>query len=581
MSLYEHVAGLPVVVEGIRLELLRAEVSSGFQRVTTRVELFGGGQVGEGEDVTYDADTHEASLPRQSALPVAGTHTVDSLSQLFEQHLLPVEQSYERWGFESAALDLALRQAGLTFPAAFGREFAPLRFVVSTRLGSPPDDEIVRGWMAATPGLEFKLDPQSSWTPELFASLASTGRVRVLDLKSVYKDSPVDQPFDPVLYRRVRDMALAAGGSILHRGPRRGPRRPRRARRRRRPLQLGCAHPLGGRHRGARVAPGRHQHQALALRLAAPPAGGHRVLQPSRASPCTGAGSSSWARAATRSRRWRRPSTRTRRTTSRRASTTRATRGRVCRGARSCPRARRGPVSASCGSEAARDPILGRLGRPGEASVVGGIAEHRCAEPRRHGRARRRGGVLRKSRHHRDADRRGAGPRTGDACRARTVRGRVHRRRRRVGAHDGAARRDAAAPGPRSCQRPREPAQRAARAHARRQLDRRSRHPTPRLRLAAHLGHRGAHRQRGLDAQPSVGGRDGRGEPCRGRGGTRAAGPRGVAHHPRRLPVGTGAGAALRAPVARAARGPRVRRSRRRRVCCARAAVESCSAARR
>ena len=50
--------------------------------------------------------------------------------------------------------------------------------------------------MAATPGLEFKLDPQSSWTPELFASLRSTGRVRVLDLKSVYKDSPVDQPFD-------------------------------------------------------------------------------------------------------------------------------------------------------------------------------------------------------------------------------------------------------------------------------------------------------------------------------------------------------------------------------------------------
>ncbi len=210
MSLYERVAGLPVTVDGIRLELLRAEVSGGFQRVTTRVELFGGGQIGEGEDVTYDADAHDAGLPRQRALPVAGTHTIDSLSQLFERHLLPVERSYERWGFESAALDLALRQARLTFPAAFGREFAPLRFVVSTRLGSPPDDTIVRGWMAATPGLEFKLDPQSSWTPELFASLAATGRVRVLDLKSVYKDSPVDQPFDPVLYRRVRDMALAA-----------------------------------------------------------------------------------------------------------------------------------------------------------------------------------------------------------------------------------------------------------------------------------------------------------------------------------------------------------------------------------
>ena len=72
---------------------------------------------------------------------------------------------------------------------------------------------------------------------------------------------------------------------------------------------------------------------------------------------------------------------------------------------------------------------------------------------------------------------RGARPRTWNACRARTVRGRVHRRRRRVGTHDGTARRDAAAPRARPCQRPREPAQCAARTHTRRQLDRRSRHP--------------------------------------------------------------------------------------------------------
>ena len=155
------------------------------------------------------------SRPCPSPVPTPSSRS----RELFEQHLLPVEQSYERWGFESAALDLALRQAGLSFPAAFGRDFATLRFVVSTRLGSPPTDEIVRGWMAATPGLEFKLDPQTSWTPELFASLAATGRVRVLDLKSVYKDSPVDQPFDPVLYRRVRDMAIAAGGSTFIEDP--------------------------------------------------------------------------------------------------------------------------------------------------------------------------------------------------------------------------------------------------------------------------------------------------------------------------------------------------------------------------
>jgi hypothetical protein len=33
------------------------------------------------------------------------------------------------WAFESAALDLALRQAGLGLPEALGRSPAPVRFV--------------------------------------------------------------------------------------------------------------------------------------------------------------------------------------------------------------------------------------------------------------------------------------------------------------------------------------------------------------------------------------------------------------------------------------------------------------------
>jgi hypothetical protein len=53
------------------------------------------------------------------------------------------------------------------------------------------------------PGLRFKLDPTSSWTPELIAALAATGAVDSVDFKSFYKGTIVDQEADPVLYQRV------------------------------------------------------------------------------------------------------------------------------------------------------------------------------------------------------------------------------------------------------------------------------------------------------------------------------------------------------------------------------------------
>ena len=45
-----------------------------------------------------------------------------------------VSRAYRRWAFESAALDLALRQASTTLAAALGREARPLTFVSSMRL---------------------------------------------------------------------------------------------------------------------------------------------------------------------------------------------------------------------------------------------------------------------------------------------------------------------------------------------------------------------------------------------------------------------------------------------------------------
>jgi acetolactate synthase I/II/III large subunit len=64
---------------------------------------------------------------------------------------------------------------------------------------------------------------------------------------------------------------------------------------------------------------------------------------------------------------------------------------------------------------------------------------------------------------HRDAAGHVARPRSGNAGRAGILGGRLHRRRRRVGAHDGKTRHDAAAPRARFRQRHRQPTQRPAR----------------------------------------------------------------------------------------------------------------------
>lgn len=204
---YEKLSRLPLRIDRHEVRLNEMEVSSGFARVTTEIMLEGNGHQGLGEDVSYDEQLQRARFPEVAALDLATNSTFGDFSERLES-LFPVEQVeeklYARWGFEGAALDLALKQAGLSFPEALGRGYRPLRFVVSTRLGSPPSAGIPKGWLAQHPKLEFKLDPQSSWSEELFRELAETESVRILDLKAAYVGTPVDQPYDPEMYERVK-----------------------------------------------------------------------------------------------------------------------------------------------------------------------------------------------------------------------------------------------------------------------------------------------------------------------------------------------------------------------------------------
>jgi L-alanine-DL-glutamate epimerase-like enolase superfamily enzyme len=201
---------LPVEVDAYALEGLRAEVSSGFERLTTIVRLKGGGLEGIGEDVVYDAVDHVALQEAGPVLDLAGRYSLGEFCQLIDSlDLFPaapqreVSRLYRRWTFHSATLDLALRQAGRPLWQALGRGPAPMHFVVSLRLGEPPTVDPVQRRLDRYPRLRFKLDPTSSWTPELIDRLVATGAVASVDFKSLYKGTIVDQPPDPVLYERV------------------------------------------------------------------------------------------------------------------------------------------------------------------------------------------------------------------------------------------------------------------------------------------------------------------------------------------------------------------------------------------
>jgi hypothetical protein len=215
-SSYDAIRDLPLIVEDCSFEGL--DITFGqFERLTTVVKLRGGGEEGVGEDVVYDAVDHIGQQSHGPPDGLAHSGTFDEFSQKLDGiDLFPagaperaeVSRDYRRWAFESAALDLALRQAGTNLAAALGREPKPLNFVNSMRLaGFDPTEkssiEPLLRRLEVYPTLRFKLDPFNDWDDELIAALVATGAVDSLDLKGFYKGTPVDVITDPVLYAKL------------------------------------------------------------------------------------------------------------------------------------------------------------------------------------------------------------------------------------------------------------------------------------------------------------------------------------------------------------------------------------------
>jgi L-alanine-DL-glutamate epimerase-like enolase superfamily enzyme len=210
MSTWDLLAELPVAVEGYELEGHEVALSPEFVRKTTVIRLRGSGEDGVGEDVTYAVEDQEALQRAGASAPLAGDWTLRTFAEhlrsldLFPQPTdRPEFRLYRNWAFDSAALDLALRQAGTTLHAALGRACKPLRFVASLRLGEPPSLRPLTRRLEIAPGLRFKLDPTPSWDDRLIAGLVALGAVDSVDLKGQYEGTIVDNPADPELYRRV------------------------------------------------------------------------------------------------------------------------------------------------------------------------------------------------------------------------------------------------------------------------------------------------------------------------------------------------------------------------------------------
>jgi len=209
-SLWPRLAGLSLVIEAYEYDRLHAVLAYEFERITTHVRLVGAGVDGLGEDVSVFREDGTALHETRPSLPLEGEWTLagfcDHLAALDlwpEPPEWDVALRFRNWAFESAALDLALRQAGRSLHDVLELEPQPVRFVNSLGLGKEPSIEPVRRRLARAPLVRFKLDAEATWAPTLVDEVAATGAADTIDFKGQYGFEVKDPEALVALYDRV------------------------------------------------------------------------------------------------------------------------------------------------------------------------------------------------------------------------------------------------------------------------------------------------------------------------------------------------------------------------------------------
>ncbi len=215
MSLYDPLASLPLRIEGYTLEGLVRTVSSGFERKSTVIALHGRRRGGprRGRHLRGRTRTTRSRRPARCSSWRASTRSTPSPSTSATLDLFPgytpeqdVYRRYRRWAFESAALDLALRQADTSLHELLGRDRGPDHASSSPRgWASRRRSTRSRAGSRVYPALRFKLDATPDWTDELIEQLQATGAVDSIDFKGAYKGTVVDVETDPAFYRRIAE----------------------------------------------------------------------------------------------------------------------------------------------------------------------------------------------------------------------------------------------------------------------------------------------------------------------------------------------------------------------------------------
>ena len=172
---------LPLHVEEAHVALDAIELPSypDEPRPSSTVTLAGRQQTGVGENVAWTRNDHRNFQHRISGGDFAHR---GSLGGFLRALGAIVPEAYPHAAIESAAVDLALRQARTNLEELAESDFSDTRYVRSFAASHDPLAELT-AHLEQNPGIDIKVDVHPAWEEATLVRLAGLGSIAVLDFK--------------------------------------------------------------------------------------------------------------------------------------------------------------------------------------------------------------------------------------------------------------------------------------------------------------------------------------------------------------------------------------------------------------